>query len=586
MLVLPASAPLPDVEPLPDLFANKKERIRFDLLASQGEIMQNWLYERCKRDFFFWAEHTCHWHDAFAPIERREGPLVMFRFQRGMAEVMIENTFRALNEPDYRWNGGADKARRMTCTYTGLLIIQWFAQFWSVSSVVTSKTEKDVDRADDLNTPLQRLKWQVKKQPDFLLPKTYSRTDKSQNKLGLLNFGNDGQIVGMAPTGEAMRQARALIWLGDEYAFVENDIQLWEASSGTVKVRYIFSTPNGPACKFYRLIYRKDKTQEGKPEQFHLFELDWWKHPENAQGLYRKPDGTLSSPMFDNIVANNSRQVVAREWLRNHSESVGGLIYFMFRDESKRLELQPDPSMPIYISWDPGLNFAVVFGQRDRNSILRLFYNVVMTPDDVSRGTTLLRAVAERVQLLAQTIFGEHLKAGMIKHIGDPYASTKQIASQEKTEYEMLYDLFRINVESAFMYKVVDRNERKKKRIEIMSDLMVREVDLDDGTTSPALLIDPLHCAITVEAFKEGYRRRVDEKTGEETDEILDSHPSADVADASGMIAVYCYARDLRYLGSINDKPERRRREERSPEWRRTGGARKQQPRGYGRRYR
>jgi hypothetical protein len=567
MLVLPASTPLPETEPLPDLKANAKERLRFDLLAAQGDIMQQWLYERCKRDFFFWAEHTCFWHDAFAPIERREGPLVFYKFQREMAETMIFHTFKAVNERDYRWNCGADKARRMTCTYTSLLLIQWFAQFHSISSVVTSKTDEDVDIADDMNTPLQRLKWQIRKQPDFLLPPTYSKTNKSQNKIGLVNFGQDGQIAGIAPNGEAMRQARALIWLGDEFGFVPNDVTLWEASSGTVKVRYIFSTPNGPFCKFYRLVYKKDKTQDGNPEQFHLFELDWWKHPENAIGLFRKSDGSLSSPMFEGVIANNTRQVVAREWLRNHAESVGGLIYFMFNRNSKVLNLPVDPTQPLLVSWDPGLNFAVSFGQRDRNSRLLLFYEVVMRPEDVSRGTTLLRAVAERVIWLVENVFKDYREK--VKHIGDPYASHVQIASQEKTEFQMLYDLFQIKVASEFMYKI-GGNERKKKRIEIMSDLMVRSVDMDDGTESPALLIDSDHCPITVEAYEQGYRRQC-EVDGQETDIILDSHPFSDVADSSGMIAVYSFGRDLRYMGAATDKTQNKRDREQRQKWRRTG---------------
>lgn len=572
MLVLPANTPLPKIEPLPDLKANAKERLRFDLLASQGDIMQQWLYERCKRDFFFWAEHTCHWHDAFAPIERREGPLVMFEFQREMARIMIENTFRALNERHYRWNCGADKARRMTCTYTALLVIQWFAQFHGVSSVVTSKTEEDVDIAEDLNTPMQRLKWQVQKQPDFLLPSTYSKTNKSQNKIGLLNFGNDGQIAGIAPNGKAMRQARALIWLGDEFAFVDNDISVWEAAAGTVKVRFIFSTPNGPFCKFYRLVYKKDKTQEGEPEQFHLFELDWWKHPEMAEGLYRKSDGTLSSPAFDHVVATNSRQVVAREYLRNHAESIGGLVYFMFQRSSKKLNLEVDPTQPLLVSLDPGLNFSVTFGQRDRNSILRLFLEIFMKPDDVSRGTTLLRAICERMIWHVENTFKDYREK--VKYIGDPYASKQQLSSQQTktSEFDMIYQLFQIKVASEFMYKV-GGNERKKKRIEIMSDLMVREVDLDDGTTSPALLIDPDHCPITVEAFEQGYRRQV-EDDGTETDIILDAHPFSDVADSAGMIAVYTFGKDARYSTGQKDKTQSKRNRDERRKWRRTGGSR------------
>ena len=567
-MLLSPGAPLPSVEPPPDLKANKVKRITLDLMLQRSESFRQEIYERCKNDFFFWAEHFCWTYDAFAPVEKRIQPLVLFEFQREMCSVIIENVFKALEDDAYRWNGGSDKARRMTATFSCLTVIQWFAQFHGVDSVVTSKTEEDVDKIEDMNTPFERLRWQIRLQPDFLLPPTFDKNNKQQMKRKLINFGqNFGQIAGMAPSGTAMRQARALIWLADEYAFVENDTSVWEATSGTVKIRLAMSTPNGPGCKFYRLVFKKDKTLTGEPEQFHLFELDWWKHPYNAVGLYRKPDGSLSSPFFDKLVASSSRQVIAREWLRNHSESVGGLIYFMFRDDSKRAELPPDPATRlIYCSWDPGVTFSVTIGQRDRYSRLLLLREIVMTPDDVDRGSTLLRTVATKVLTLLERDF----EGFEIKHIGDPYASRIQIASQEKTEYDMLRDLFGIRVESSFMWKL--GNERKKKRIEIMSDLMVREVELDDGRSSPALLVDSKHCPIHIEAFKEGYRRRVLDD-GTETDEIPDKHPFTDVADSSGMIAVKAFGQDLKYLDT--GKPEKRQRQRSQTEWRRSGGGKR-----------
>jgi hypothetical protein len=568
LLSLPTSTPLPEIEPPPDLVANKRARVTLDLMMQRNPQFRAEIYERCKNDFVFWAEHFCWSYDAFKPVALRQQPLVLFQFQKEMCLVIVENIWKALHEDHYRWNGGSDKARRMTATYSSLLVLQWFAQFHGVSSIVTSKTEEDVDKIDDMNTPFERLRWQISLQPDFLLPPTYSRTNKQQNKRKLLNFGNGGQIAGSAPTGAALRQARAPIWLADEFAFVDNDNSVWEASSGTVKVRLVMSTPNGPHCKFYRLIYKKDKTVAGNAEQFHLFELDWWKHPQNAVGLYRKSDGTLSSPFMDNVISTSSRQVVAREWMRNHSESVGGLIYFMFRSDSQREELQPDPATKmIYCSWDPGISFSVTIGQRDRYSRLLLLREIVMTNEDVDRGSTLLRAVATRVISVLESDF-ENFE---IKHIGDPYASRMQIASQEKTEYDMLRDLFGIRVESSFMYKL--GQERKKKRIEIMSDLMVREVELDDGRTSPALLIDPRHCPIHIEAFKEGYRRRVLDD-GTETDEIPDKHPYTDVADSAGMIAVKAFGQDMKYLDT--GRPERRERSRsQQTTWRRSGGGRR-----------
>ena len=562
--------PLPKVEPIPDYLSNKKKRIVLDLICRDNPEEQAKIRERCKNDFFFWFDHFCYFWDDFRAT--KEGPVVAFEFQREMAQEIINQVFLALGDSNHRWNGGADKARRMTATFTSLSLLQWFAQFHGISSVITSKTLEDVDKVDDMNTPFERLRWQIAKQPTWLLPPGFDRRPfKHHNKKHLINFQNGGQLAGIAPTGMAMRQARALIWFADEFGFVEKDEEVWAASSGTVRIRIAMSTPNGTKKKFYRLVYKKDKP---KAEQFHLFLLDWWRHPENAVGLYRKPDGQLSSPFFDALWKSNSAQTMAREWMRNHRDSIGGIIYWMFRDVSKRKKLEPDPyNEQILVSWDPGgVNFGVKIGQRDRYGRLLLFKEFYLTPQDERvKDTTLLRAMGEEVKAYIERRFPDY----QIFHVGDPYASRIQLSSQKKTEFQLLEEMFGFRVKSDYMYKI-SADEREKKRIEVMSDLMVRDVVLDDGTVSPCLLIDEDECPLSIEAIKEGYRREVNDD-GSDSSKIIRSHPDEDLMDCDGMLAIYAYRHDTRFRipsddadGNTRNKSRTRERRERTP-WRRTG---------------
>lgn len=571
-----AQLPLPKVEPSPDYLSNKKKRVLLDLICRNNPDEQAKIRERCKKDFFFWFDHFCWFWDDFRSI--KEGPVVAFEFQREMLQTIIDNVFLALEDSNHRWNAGADKARRMTATFSSLALLQWLAQFHGVSSIITSKTLEDVDKVDDMNTPFERLRWQISKQPNWLLPPGFDKTPfKHHNKKHLINFQNGGQIAGIAPTGTAMRQARALIWLADEFAFVENDDLVWSASSGTVRIRLAMSTPNGTKCKFYRLVYRRDKP---KPEQFHLFELDWWRHPDNAKGLYRKPDGQLSSPFLDALWKSNTAQTMAREWLRNHRDSIGGIIYWMFRDASKRHQIEPDPwNDQILVTWDPGgVNFGVEIGQRDRYNRLLIFKEFYLTPmDERVRDTTLLRAMGEEVKRYLEQRFGSFKSF----HIGDPYGSRIQLASQKKTEFQMLEEMFGFRIVSDYMYKI-SADQRETKRIEVVSDLMTRDVVLDDGTVSPCLLIDQDGCPLSIEAIKEGYRREVNDD-GSETNKIIKSHPDEDLMDCVGMKAIYAYRHDPRFrIQSTEEIEARRDRNDRlnnygrqmdrqKTKWRRTG---------------
>lgn len=519
--------------------------------------------DRCKRDFKFWANHFCFAYDDHRPADQRKIPLAMYEFQEDMALTMVSNIWRCLKDPIARWNAGADKARRMTATFTALLVVQWFAQFHGISTTITSKTEDDVDIQGNMDSPFERLRWQIEQQLEqyaFLFPAGFDFQNKQHNKKKFLDFQNGGQLKGCAPNGKALRQGRSMIYLGDEFAFVDKDKECWEAAAGTAKVRLVFSTPNGPYCKFYRLVYKLGDTASEKGEDFHLFELDWFKHPDYAKGLYRKPDGTLSSPYMDEIIRNNTRQVVAREYLRDHNESIGGLVFkYIMRPASKRLDLEPDPEVrTIYRIQDPGLWFAWVWMQKDRYGRCLFLHELAKHVEDIPRGTTLLDWICKRAIADSDELFD----GWNIVDLGDPYASRQQLASQEKTEYELEEENHGIRVQSAYMYKI-SAHEREKRRIELLSDLMKTDVILPDGVVTPKLLISQDRCPQLLEAFESKFRRVIDDN-GNATDEIIESRPHVDLVDCAGMGAIKLF--DTR--NKDIDRPPPKKGFGRSTKWR------------------
>ena len=536
--------PIPKEPPQPDVSENKKKRVTLDILLRGNPDFQEEIKQRCASDFVFWCEHFGWALDEQTVGDKKRIPLVLYEFQKEMAIEIIKNIWMAVEDPNYRWNAGGDKARKMTATFTALLVVQWFAQFHGISAIVTSKTLDDVDRQGDFNTPFQRLRWQVEQQYElypWLFPEKFNLNNKQHNKIGLINFQNGGQLSGIAPDEKGMRQGRGLIWVGDEYAFVQKDYECWDASAGTVRVRLIFSTPNNPLVKFYQLVYHKEE------EQFHVFELDWFKHPDYAVGLYYRPDGILSSPFMDNVIKTNSRRVVAREYLRDHENATGGRVFGMFRaEESSVKDLIPDNRVNlIYRSWDPGLTFGVTWGQVDRYGRLLLLRELTMKSDQVTEGNTLLHMIAER----ALKITADEYNDFTVMDIGDPYGSRQQISAQSKedTEYELLYKHYKIRVQSAFMYKIAS-HERKTKRIDLLGDMMREDIEIDTGKFTPKLLIDPDKCPLTVEAFRGKYRYVLDER-GEPTDEIVKAHPYIDVVDCHGMLAIKAFYSERNTFG-------------------------------------
>jgi len=531
----------------PDATANRTARAALKILWMANPEVREQIRLRCKGDindpksvvsgFIFWANHFAFAHNEFKPPRERVMPVVLWEMQEEIAEVAITNILRCAMEPNEEWNAYGDKGRMTAWTFLWMLILQYLWQFHEISSVITSKTEDDVDRIGDMNTPFEKLRWQIElmfKQAPWMFPQGFDIGDESCMKQKLIaSPGGRGQIAGLAPRGKAMRQARALIAFMDELPHTDTDFELYDAACGTVKVRIGGGTPNrdrGKNCKAYKLRYNVDK------ENAHIFHMDWWRVPERAIGLYRKPDGTLSSPWFDGQTRNKSKQAIATEFLMDWNVAMGATVLYMYREESHRLGLGPDPGgSPIYCCWDPGKCYGVKWGQLDRYGRLLDLDELVLTEDDVEEaGKTLLRAVAERV---IQINGGSRYRGFDIIHLGDPYGSRTQVSFQTETEYEMLFKQFGIRVLSAYMY-AIKAEERKKRRHEILGDLMGTDVILPDGSVTPKYLIDRQRCTATYEAIKTGYRWAIDKKTGEKTDFIVKSHPDTEMIDTIGMIAV------------------------------------------------
>lgn len=534
---------------LPDLEKHKQDRAKLKLIWLTDPAAQIKIYQRCKgssddvesivQGFIFWANYFTWAHDEFQPPAQRVRPVYLWDFQVEIAREIITNVWRCANSPIGEWNAYGEKGRRTAWTFTNLLILQYLWQFHSISSVITSKTEEDVDRKGDMNTPFEKLRFQIELQPRFLLPEGFSTEDKEGYKTRLIAIPNGGsQIAGLQPRGKAMRQARALIWFGDEFPHTENDYELWDAACGTVRVRIVGGTPNTPDCKAYKIRFNKDG------ENAHLFIIPWWEHPENAQGLFKKEDGSYSSPWFEEQLANKSKQTIAREYLMDWSAASGARVFHMFRPNSCWQGL-PLVRGPVYRVWDPGLCFAVVWGQVDEFGAIRFLRELVAEDRHIS-SDTLLNYVARQALRISEADFQEF----EIVDIGDPYASRKQIASQVKTEYELLQENFKIRVQSAFMFEI-PAHERVKKRIEILSDKMSQDIE---GTGRPGLLIDPVRAPILYEAFSGAYSRVVTPR-GEILDEIARNHPINDVVDCAGMLALKAFYSTRNTTGPKVAKP-------------------------------
>lgn len=530
----------------PSLEENRSARYKLKCLYLGDDSARASIYARCKGDtnnietviqgFFFWCDHFTWAHDEFKPPAERVRPVVLWDKQRDIARVILENIFRCALLPNNEWNAYGEKGRRTAWTFLNLLIDQYIWQFHGISVVITSKTIEETDARGNMNTPFEKLRFQIERQPKWLLPDKFDPTNESTYKTNLIAIPNGGaQIAGIKPNGAGMRQARGLVWNGDEFPHTTNADELWDAACGTVKVRIIGGTPSVPTHKAYKIRFNKNG------ENAHVFVIDWWDIPEYAEGLTELPDGTKTSPWWEEQKRMKSKQTLAKEYLMDWDDAAGGRVFHMFRHESciPGLELLKD--RPLYRIWDPGGNwFGVVWAQADEYGTLRYYRELALNESQVT-SDTLLNKIAREVLAITADEFPPNMD---VIDLGDPYGSRKQLASQEKTEYELLYDNFKIRVQSAYMY-AIPAHERRDRRIAIMGDRMSMTIQ---ETGKPGLLIDPIRCPGLLEAFKTGYRYVV-LPDGTVTSEIARNRPANDLVDCSGMFALKVHTSGTRSGG-------------------------------------
>lgn len=558
----------------PNLDANRRARATLKMLWMTRPALRPEIKARCSEPningFRFFCNHFLWAHNEHKTGKDKVRPVVLWEIQEEIAEEIIEEVFKAAADENYEYNAYGDKARMMAWTFLNLALLLWFWMFFGISSIITSKTEADVDTPADMDTPMEKLRFWIDilfPQVPWLFPEGFDPNNKKYYKTGLISAGKGGaQISGIAPKGAIMRQARALIWLADELPHTENDDEVWDAAAGTVRVRIGGGTPNiqrGKACKAYRLRYNK----EG--ENARVFLMPWYRHPDRGRGLRRLPNGELTSDWMEEQRKKKSRLIIAAEYEMDWHAAMGGAAVFKktWRPECKRPGLDPDPyGGPIYFGWDPGgACMAVVAAQCDRWGRLRALWELALSPDDAPEGKTLLDAVAERVIREMETTF-RHFQ---VLHVGDPYGSRKQLASQKLTEYELLYRDHKIKVQSAYMY-AIRSDDRKTRRHLIMGDLMSKDVVDEHDTPLPALLYDPFKLHILDEALTSGYRYVVDEKTGAiDYEEVAKNHPYNDVVDCLGMIAIKLFD-VVRNTKEKQNRPQKPREKQPQGKWRQT----------------
>lgn len=226
----------------------------------------------------------------------------------------------------------------------------------------------------------------------------------------------------------------------------------------------------------------------------------WHDHPE------------MSREWYGNEKARLPEDELAREIDINYSLSARGVVFKEFKDTHViRGHWKPDPNLRVIRFLDYGKTCAGLFSQKDNFGGITFFHEVVLIEESDPTNKLGRRIQSYSAELTCQG-FSDH---------DDPAGATDNYVNEDETSFKVVQQ-YGIRPTHHVQGST---QARRRNRVEMARHMLSQ---FPEG--KPLIRIHE-SCQYLIDALQGGYRYRVDPKTQEVTDEILEEHPHEDLAD-------------------------------------------------------
>jgi hypothetical protein len=234
-----------------------------------------------------------------------------------------------------------------------------------------------------------------------------------------------------------------------------------------------------------------------------IISMLWHDHPEMTKEWYEGEVNRLPS------------DEVAREIDINYSLSARGIIYKEFKDAHiLRGKFTPSPHKKVIRFLDYGKTCAGLFSQKDEWGGITFFHEIVLI--DETNPTNKLGAQIKAYSLeLACDGFADH---------DDPAGTSDNYVNEDETSFKVVQQY---GIRPTHHVQG-SQQARRRNRIEMSKHMLAQ---FPEG--KPIIRIHE-SCRYLIDALQSGYRYKIDNKTQEVTEEILEEHPHEDLADCFG----------------------------------------------------
>lgn len=430
------------------------------------------------------------------------------------------------------------KSREMAGSWTVIITQAHDWNFNNGSHLILSRKFEEVDQMGNPDTPFEKLRFFLKRIPEWQLPKGFDW--KKHSHVARLENPNGGHIGGDAMTGNAGAGGRVKSILFDESAKVKDgkDFHAWTSCSLTANLKFSVSTPEGQQTKLTRLVENSDK------ENAKVIWMFWWKDPRKMHNP-RFENGKLTSDWNEEMLRTLDEVTYASQVAISFADSVKGAIYASYyKSVHQNNELEVEPGVPVIRQQDPGPHWFTLWTQ-----ILPCgCYYCHREEYFEMKG---IKHIGEKITEISNNEF-EYCE---FDDVGDPAGSHKKsvittVGDELKSEYMALQEITGIAVKYGFMYKIPKDEWITRGILSCVSRMtgfcLVHE--------RPYLQVNVNKCPILHQALSGKYAYKTNHD-GTPTGVINEFHPIEDAADA------FKYGPLSRgmYITKNRDKPRPRR---------------------------
>jgi len=255
---------------------------------SRPRVLMMDIQERmCRDDILYWFNVFCWTYDP--RTKEKHHPFVTWPFQD--ENILMLNEAMETAERGENAHIHQDKSRDMGATYMMLYVFQWRWLFKVAQQFrVGSRKEEYVDKKGDLDSHFEKLRYNLKRHPAWLLPQGLDWKKHVDTYMRMINPETDSVIVGEATNPNFARGGRKTAVLFDEFASWEMAEESWVSASDATNCKIALSTPKGAGNTFARL----KRTDEVDLKST----LIWWKHPKKANLKTRERNRYIKEGLF------------------------------------------------------------------------------------------------------------------------------------------------------------------------------------------------------------------------------------------------------------------------------------------------